>query len=119
MKTAIATPCANPTRWKHSTGVAGASASFKSTSAFRFTATAEEDVKYVAGIYKSGKGGKSAKALGQPVAQAVGNLKAYYTAGITFPGSLKAGTYVYAIKFTALMNPARSVTLVGKPFTRK
>jgi hypothetical protein len=119
VKDAIAAPCASPTRWKHSLGVSGASASFKSTAAFRFTATAQEDVKYVAGIYKSGKAAKSAKALGQPVAQAVGNLKAYYTAGIKFPGALKAGTYVYAIKLTAQLNSARSVTLVGKPFTRK
>jgi hypothetical protein len=116
VKDAIATPCANQTKWKHSTGVSGASASFKSTSAFLFTATAQEDVNFVAGVYKSGK---ASKALGPPVATAVGTLKAYYTAGIKLPGKLKPGTYVYAIKFTAVMNPARSVTLVGKPFTRK
>jgi hypothetical protein len=116
VKDAIATPCASPTTWKHTTGVSGASASFKSTAAFLFTATAQEDVSYVAGVYKAGK---AAKALGQPVATATGALKAYYTAGITFPGKLAPGTYVYAIKLTAAMNPARSVTLVGKPFTRK
>jgi hypothetical protein len=119
VKDAIAAPCARATKWKHLTGVSGASASFVSTNAFRFTATAQEDVKYVAGIYKSGKSGKQTKALGQPVATAVGTLKAYYTAGVKFPGKLKAGTYVYAIKLTAVLNPARSVTLTGKPFTRK
>jgi hypothetical protein len=119
VKDAIAEPCARATTWKHSTGVSGASASFVSTSAFRFTATAQEDVKYVAGIYKASKSGKKAKALGQPVATAVGTLKAYYTAGVKFAGKLKAGTYVYAIKLTAVLNPARSVTLTGKPFTRK
>jgi hypothetical protein len=116
VKDAIAATCTSPTKWKHLTGVSGASAIFKSTSAFLFTATAQEDVNYVAGVYKSGK---SSKALGPPVATAVGTLKAYYTAGVKLPGKLKAGSYVYAIKFTALLNPARSVTLVGTPFTRK
>jgi hypothetical protein len=116
VKDAIATPCTSPTKWKHTTGVSGAAASFKSTAAFLFTATAQEDATYVAGVYKAGK---NAKALGLPVATATGALKAYYTAGITFPGKLGKGTYVYAIKFAAAMNPARSVTLVGKPFTRK
>ena len=116
VKDAIAAPCTNPTKWKHTTGVSGATASFKSTPAFLFTATAQEDVTYVAGVYKAGK---SATVLGTPVATATGPLKAYYTAGITFPGTLGKGTYVYAIKLTATMNPARSVTLVGKPFTRK
>jgi len=116
VKDAIATPCRSLTKWKHTTGVSGASASFKSTAAFLFTATALEDTSYVAGVYKAGK---AAQALGQPVATATGTLKAYYTAGITFPGKLGKGTYVYAIKFTAAMNPARSVTLVGKPFTRE
>lgn len=116
VKDAVAAPCASTTKWKHATDVSGASASFTSTSAFLFTGTAAEDVKYVAGVYKSGKG---AKALGAPVATAVGTLKAYYTAGIKLPGKLKSGTYVYAIKFTSLLNPSRSVTLVGKPFTRK
>jgi hypothetical protein len=119
VKDATAASCARTTKWKHLTGVSGASASFVSSNAFRFTATAQEDVKYVAGIYKSAKSGKKTKALGQPVATAVGTLKAYYTAGVKFPGKLKAGTYVYAIKLTAVLNPARSVTLTGKPFTRK
>jgi uncharacterized protein YchJ len=119
VKDAIATPCASTTKWKHSTGVSGASASFVGSGAFRFTATAQEDVKYTAGIYKSSKSGKSAKALGKPVATAVGTLKAYYSAGVKFPGKLKSGTYVYAIKLTAVLNPARSVTFVSKPFTRK
>ena len=91
VKDAIAAPCASPTTWKHTTGVSGASASFKSTDAFVFTATAQEDVKYVAGVYKSAKSAKQAKALGQPVATAVGTLKAYYTAGIKFPGKLAWG----------------------------
>jgi hypothetical protein len=116
VKDAIATPCSRLTRWKHTTGVSGATASFKSTASFLFTATAQEDVSYVAGVYKVGK---KANMLGAPVATATGKLKAYYTAGITFPGKLAKGTYVYAIKFTAAMNPARSVTLSGKPFTRK
>jgi hypothetical protein len=119
VKDAIATPCASATKWKHSTGVSGASANFVGSSAFRFTATAQEDVKYVAGIYTSSKSGKKTNALGQPVATAAGTLKAYYTAGVKFPGKLKAGTYVYAIKLTAVLNPARSVTFVSKPFTRK
>jgi hypothetical protein len=116
VKDALATPCTRATKWKHTTGVSGATASFKSTASFLFTATAQEDVSYVAGVYKVGK---KANVLGTPVATAAGKLKAYYTAGITFPGKLAKGTYVYAIKFTAAMNPARSVTLTGKPFARK
>jgi hypothetical protein len=116
VKDAIATRCTRTTKWKHNNGVAGASASFKSSSAFQFTATAQEDATYVAGVYKLGK---KTKAGSPPLASVSGTLKAYYTAGIKLPGKLAKGTYVYAIKLTAALNPSRSLTFTGKPFTRK
>ena len=119
VKDAIASPCASPTNWKHTTGVSGASATFKSTNAFLFTATAQEDVKYVAGVYKSAKSGKKAKGTRPAGRNGRRHAEGVLHGGDQVPRQARSGTYVYAIKFTAVMNPARSVTFVGKPFTRK
>jgi hypothetical protein len=139
VKSAFAAGCPSAaTVWQHMTGVSGASADFKSKNGFLFFMRTEEDVTYTAGVYKASGGstttppakGKKPKKpknrrlaavrLGAPIALANGTLKAYYQAGVKFPGKkLAAGTYVYSVTMKAAYNPARSVTFTSATFTRK
>jgi hypothetical protein len=104
-----------PVKWRHTTNVLNASASFKPSAAFVFNATATEDFQYVAGIYRAGK----TPDKDVPVQTAVGTSKAYYKYSFKQAGKLKPGTYVYKITMKAAMNLSRITVLRSKPFTRR
>jgi hypothetical protein len=111
VRQAVAAGCkGSRAAWKHTNGVGGASASFKSGGGYAFTATAAEHVTYSAGVYRVG---------GSAVAKASGSSKAYYTLGVKLPRQkLGHGTFVYKITLRAKMNPARKSTFTSKPFSR-
>lgn len=125
--------------WQHTTQVVGATAAFAGAGAaagskaknrpgswqtWTISASANEDVTYKAGIFPAG-GTSSvtlsralARGLGHADASANGLIHAYYHPQIRFSGTgLAAGSYVYAIRMTSVVNPARSTTLVSNSFT--
>jgi hypothetical protein len=124
-----------PARWRHTESVLAATAAFGRPAPGRplgFVARAQEETEYVAGVLPvSGVRlleNVEKKAIGWALDKpglkrsglplATGTLRAYARFSITFgkrPG--KPGTYVYAIRFAATMNPKRSSVLVSKPFT--
>ena len=114
--------------WRHATGVILPSAAWGSLARqplnrknWRFTARAGEEAAYVAGLFKAGPSKAAiAKRLAtgrpKPLLGAKGLIKA--TAGVVNfpPRKLKGGTYVYAIRMSATMNPKRVSVLVSRPF---
>jgi hypothetical protein len=122
--------------WRHRLDVEGAAARFGRLSKPRSTAlrswslsaTAEEDARYVAGIYRLGPGRSVAKArfavrralaasAPKPVLTKRGVINAYYTPVVRFPARrLKPGRYVYGIRLAAKLNPARVNVFVSSPF---
>jgi hypothetical protein len=130
--------------WVHTTSVVGAQAIFGGPGTplgskpkskplasryWAFSFTASEDVAYKAGIFAAGKTAPKASDLARfltsarrtrqaPVAAVSGSGHAYFKPLVKFPGkALPSGTYVYAIRMAAAVNPARSTTLVSAPFT--
>jgi hypothetical protein len=123
--------------WQHTTQVVGAAASFGGPGtvagsqrksgpghASMISATANEDANYKAGIFPLSAGSTAAitRALSSArtgaVASISGIVQAYHHPPLTFKGAkLPAGTYVYGIRLTAVLNPTRSTTLVSKAFT--
>jgi hypothetical protein len=109
--------------WQHASQVVGAAAVFGSQGG-SFSPTADEDANYKAGIFPvaSASTDSVTRALSSAgtvaAASASGFVRAYYHPSVVLAGSqLAPGTYVYGIRFTAALNPARSTTLVSKPFT--
>jgi hypothetical protein len=115
--------------WRHATGVMLPSAAWGSLALqpsahtkWRFTARAGEEAAYVAGVFKAGA---SKAVLAKQLAN--GRPKAVLLAKGTVPGPskkvvafqqhrLKPGSYVYAIRLSATMNPRRTSVLVSRPF---
>jgi hypothetical protein len=115
--------------WSPARGVIGASADFGSLAkpslrtrrAWGFRATALEDATYQAGIFRHGT---SASRIGRELAsgraavrEVAGTIKSRFVPVISFrSGTLAPGSYVYAIRMAAKLNPVRSSVFVSKPF---
>jgi hypothetical protein len=96
-------------------------ASFKRTS-WGFNVTAAEGASYVAAVYPSGssRAVRSLAANRAPgaVLVAKGSVKAGWRPRLKFPRrALRPGTYVYAVRLRAAMNPRRTTVLVSRTFT--
>jgi hypothetical protein len=124
-----------PTTWRHTTKVVGAMARFgerrrsASETTWSFVAASEEASTFRAAMYRLKRPGLSATrrkklqaAVGvrrtpKPVFSARGVVRAHAGAFVRFPRKrLARGYYVFAIRLTAEMNPARQTALVSKPF---
>ena len=124
-----------PTTWRHTFKVVGAVARFgerrrsASDTTWSFVASSEEASTFRAAMYRL-KGPrlsvrqrkKLQAAVGirrapKPVFKARGQIRAHSGTFIRFPRKrLAAGRYVFAIRVSAEMNPARQSALVSKPF---
>ena len=129
-----AASCASPATWNHITGVVGAKALFaernhpRTRTVFGISATAAEDAGAKAGIFRVGgpraqpqpaeisRSLAGASGPSTPALKAAKLVKAGYTPRFEFRGRLKPGYYVFAIRLSAAMNPARSQTLVSRVF---
>ena len=122
-----------PAAWRHSTAVAGASASFtrRVGARFGFGVTAKEAARFRGGIFRLRSGRDvsegdtswmgAALASGRPspglVGRSSGSVRAYWPADVRFRArSLGPGWYVYAVRLAASMNPGRTSLIVGSPF---
>jgi hypothetical protein len=124
-----------PTTWRHTTKVVGATAKFgerrrsASETSWSFVAASEESSIYRAAMYRlkgrrlSAAGRKKLKAAvgrrrsPKPVFSARGKVRAHAGNFIRFPRKrLAPGSYVFAIRLSAEMNPSRQTVLVSKPF---
>jgi len=114
--------------WRHATGVILPSVAWGNLKrqplnrkSWRFTARAGEEAAYVAGLFKAGPSkGVLARRLAtgrpKPLLRAKGKIKASGKL-VSFPlRKLKPGTYVYAIRMSATMNPKRVTVLVSRRF---
>jgi hypothetical protein len=122
--------CLGPlTSWRVARGVIGASAQFPflgayrraAQTSYRFTATAQEETWFVAGIFRLGttKAQIDTRLAADPAPRgaAHGRLKAYKTPPLKIPtGHLAPGRYIYGIRLAATMNPERSTVLTSRPF---
>ena len=124
-----------PTTWRHSIKVVGATARFGerrrsgSETTWTFVAASEEASTFRAAMYRL-KGGRlsaaqrkklqagvGARRTPKPVFSARGLVRAHLGTFVRFPRKrLAAGKYVFAIRMSAEMNPARQTTLLSKPF---
>jgi hypothetical protein len=106
-------------RWRHSTTVDGAEATFRREQRFprrvtswSFLASADEDALFDAGIYRIVNGHRAGKALGES-----GRFTAHLTRYVRFPAKrLRPGKYVYSIRFRADANQGRTTTLTSRRF---
>jgi hypothetical protein len=124
-----------PTTWRHTTKVVGATARFgqrrrsASETSWSFVAASEESSIFRAAMYRLKGRGLSAAArkklqaaVGRrrspkPVFSARGKVRAHLGTFIRFPRKRVApGSYVFAIRLSAEMNPARQTVLVSRPF---
>jgi hypothetical protein len=125
-----------PTRWRHTTKVVGATARFgerrrsASETSWSFVAASEESSIFRAAMYRLKRRALSAAArkklqaaVGRrrspkPVFSARGKVRAHLGAFIRFPRKrIAPGSYVFAIRLSAEMNPARQTVLVSRPFS--
>jgi len=115
--------------WNRTRVVIGASADFGDLSrpstltrrAWSFRATALENATYRAGIFRAATpvAQLSRELTGTRVAvrRTAGTIKSRFLPAIKFPsGRLAAGSYVYAIRMAAELNPNRASFFVSKPF---
>jgi hypothetical protein len=134
VKTAIAETqgrCAGRSvSWRHVTSVIGAEVEFGNLSrrqspkrlAWNFSVSADEETTYRAGIFRLPAGREAivrtltAASAGGLVASASGLVKAYYKPLVQFRQRLRSGSYVYAVRLAAAMNPARTSVFVSRPF---
>jgi hypothetical protein len=124
-----------PATWRHTTKVVGATARFSgrrrsaAETSWSFAASSEEASTFQAALYRLKRRGLSAAmrrqlgaAIGRrrapkPVFWARGKVRAHIGAFVRFPRRrLAPGSYVFAIRLTAEMNPARQTVLISKPF---
>ena len=124
-----------PTTWRHTTKVVGATARFgerrrsASETTWSFVAASEEASTFRAAMYRLPRRGLSAAkrkklqaAVGarrtpKPLFSARGKVRAHLGTFIRFPRKrLARGYYVFAIRMSAEMNPARQTALISKPF---
>jgi hypothetical protein len=131
---AAAGSCAVPVVWTHATGVVGATAIFGERNhparraIFGISVTAGEDAEARAGIFRvdgprarpaAAKLERSLSAAGRSPAairSAEKTVRAGYKPRLEFRGRLKPGHYVFGVRLTAAMNPARSQTFVSRVF---
>jgi hypothetical protein len=124
-----------PASWRHTTKVVGATARFgerrrsASDTTWSFAAASEEASIYRAAMYRL-PGRRLSPALRKrlqaavgrrrtpkPVFSARGKAPAHRGSFVRFPRRrLGHGTYVFAVRLSAEMNPARQSVLVSKPF---
>jgi hypothetical protein len=113
--------------WRHTETVLGAGAKFPAMGRFlpvkhrywAFNATAEENARYRAGVFRAGPPRSIARQLarGGGLLHQSGLLNAYWTPLVKFAGRpLPRGRYVFAIRLAAEMNPDRTATFVSRPF---
>jgi hypothetical protein len=122
-----------PVAWRHSTAVAGATASFtrRVGARFGFGVAAKEAARFRGGIFRLRSGRDvsegdtswmaAALASSAPspglVRRSSGSVRAYWPTAVTFRArSLDPGWYVYAVRLAAAMNPGRTSLVVGSPF---
>lgn len=104
--------------WRHSLKLEGVDADFprlgrlpSRASSWSLVARAEEDALFDAGIYRF-NGRRGARVLA-----ATGKLDGHMGRLVRFPSRrLTPGRYVMSIRFRAAMNPARTMSLMAKPF---
>jgi hypothetical protein len=111
--------------WVHTTNVVGPAAYWQGPGSkttdqptakpgtqkyWAFSVTANEDATYDAWLVNT--------ATGKPVLKQSGNVNAYYSPLVHFPGqTIPAGCYAYQVTLTAVVNTARTSTLTSQPFT--
>ena len=106
--------------WRRSTTADGASARFRRerrlpqpVHSWSFVASVGEDALFDAGIYRVRHGRRGARVLAER-----GRLDAYVARYVRFPQRrLRAGRYVYSIRFRADANLARTTRLTSRHFT--
>jgi hypothetical protein len=129
---AAAASCAAPHLWTHTETVLGAAATFDARDPWRrqrvfgLTATAAEPATGKAGIFRVGPArtlrtteierSLAGLAPTAPLLSVTKLVKAGYSPRLELRGRLAPGTYVYAVRLTAEMNPARAQTIVSAPF---
>jgi hypothetical protein len=124
-----------PATWRHTTKVVGATTRFAerrrsaSETTWAFVAASEEASMFRAAMYRlkgnrlsASQRKKLRAAVGRrrapkPVFSARGKARAHLGAFIRFPRKrLAPGRYVFAVRLSAEMNPARQSVFVSKPF---
>ena len=128
---AVRAPCAKQRPWTHASTVLGASASLAtsgrpgSTADLKLTLAAGEDVDVTVAILRAPgrvSPGQADRALAGTVRglTVVGSGRTFIKGGGripgTFNGALAPGTYVVAVRMTAVMNDRRWTTAVSAPF---
>lgn len=123
-------------RWHHKKSVVGARVRFGNHrrwkvahTQWRFSVRARENAHYTAGIYRTPSRGLSqegrrsilgsllGKRKPRPALRSRNAIKAYWSQLVHFPARrLGRGTYVYAIRMAAEMNPSRAKMFVSRPF---
>ena len=119
VRSALDAGCATgQVQWAHTTGVLGASVSWKSSPAGAFTVKAEENFSYTANVVSPLNG--SSKGWATPVGSVRGDGNAYWSVPVKFRGvPLKRGRlYQYTVTLRSTTNPERTTVLTGKPFRR-
>jgi hypothetical protein len=116
VKDAIGAGCLGArSRWRHSTGVNGATVTWKPKSGFLFHTKAFEDATFTATATPTGKTLKQAKKLGKKLKPATvkGKVKAYIAHGVKFKGinAATAPKYTYSVRIAAALNADRRSTL--------
>jgi hypothetical protein len=108
-----------PARWMPASGVVGAQATFRGLLTH---VSAEEEATFSAGIFRADAGRPAiARALAstggsKAVVAAQGRTRAYERVRVRTPAVwLKRGTYVYAVRLRAAMNPSRTSFFVSAP----
>lgn len=116
--------------WHHATGVIGRRTAFgigtKPSSRLRrswgFNVSAAEEATYTGAIFPAESAAASVRSLASKrapgaVMRTSGRVRAGWNPRLRFPAHyLKPGSYVYAVRLRASMNPRRSSVLVSRPF---
>jgi hypothetical protein len=115
--------------WHHASGVIGRRADFRTGSGFMsrlrrswgFSVTAAEEATYTGAIFPAAAATTSIRSLTSKratgaVMRTSGRVRAGWKPRLRFMGYLKPGSYVYAVRLRASMNPRRTSVLVSRPF---
>jgi hypothetical protein len=116
--------------WRHAKGVIGRRADFSASAGFvsrlrrswGFNVSASEEATYTGAIFPAGSATASIRSLASKAAPGAvmrtsGRIRAGWNPLLRFPKQhLKPGSYVYAVRLRASMNPRRSSVLVSRPF---
>lgn len=116
--------------WRHATGVVGRRADFRTGSglvsrlrrSWGFNVTASEEATYTGAIFPEGAATASIRSLASKgergaVRRTSGRIRAGWNPRLRFAEQyLRPGSYVYAVRLRASMNPRRSSVLVSRPF---